>query len=59
MLQDPSSTVLFASAAPASPRIAVVVPTFRRPDHLRVTLASLAGQARRAGAAIVVVDNDG
>lgn len=59
MLQDPSSTVLFASAAPASPRIAVVVPTFRRPDHLRVTLASLADQARRAGAAIVVVDNDG
>jgi glycosyltransferase involved in cell wall biosynthesis len=41
----------------ASIRIAVVAPTFRRPEHLRLTLGSLAGQTTRASFAAVVVEN--
>jgi GT2 family glycosyltransferase len=37
--------------------VAVVVPTFKRPDHLRRTLASLTAQTTTAAFAVVVVEN--
>jgi len=36
----------------------VCVPAFRRPEHLRMTLASIVGQATSRRFAIVVVEND-
>jgi GT2 family glycosyltransferase len=42
---------------PAAIRIAVVVPTFRRPEHLRRTLASIAAQRASLMSAAVVVEN--
>lgn len=45
------------AASPAGARLAVVVPTFRRPESLLRTLASLAAQTV-ADFPIVVVDND-
>ena len=36
----------------------VCIPTFRRPEHLRKTLASLAAQHTQRRFAVVVVDND-
>jgi GT2 family glycosyltransferase len=47
-----------ADLDPASVEIAVCVPTFRRPDHLRLTLASLAAQETGRRVGIVVVEND-
>jgi GT2 family glycosyltransferase len=41
----------------AGVRIAVVIPTFRRPEHLRRTLASVAAQRASLMAAAVVVEN--
>ena len=43
---------------PEDVRIAVTLPTFRRPDHLVATLDSLAAQSRRKGLAILVMEND-
>ncbi len=37
----------------------ICIPTFRRPDWLRRTLASVAAQQGDVGYAVVVVDNDG
>jgi glycosyltransferase involved in cell wall biosynthesis len=42
---------------PAAIGVAVVLPTFRRPDHLRVTLASVAAQTAEVAFAVVVVEN--
>ncbi|KQT87911.1 glycosyltransferase [Aurantimonas sp. Leaf443] len=36
----------------------VTLPTFRRPDHLRLTLASLAAQATDRRFAVIVMEND-
>ncbi len=42
---------------PDAVRIAIVVPTFKRPDHLRRTLLSLAAQTIRTPHAAVIVEN--
>jgi GT2 family glycosyltransferase len=39
--------------------IVVCIPCFRRPEHLRLTLESLAGQRTDRRFAVVVVENDG
>jgi GT2 family glycosyltransferase len=43
----------------AVPSASIVVPTRRRAGYLEVALASIAPQARRAGAEVVVVDDGG
>ena len=48
----------FARDAAVPPAIAVVIPTFRRPDHLRRTLASVLAQENAPAFAPVVVEND-
>ena len=51
----------WAAASPAlDPSIGTVVciPCFRRPQHLRLTLASLAGQRTLRRFAVVIVEND-
>ncbi|HEY2767850.1 MAG TPA: glycosyltransferase [Solirubrobacteraceae bacterium] len=47
------------SAPAATPPASIVIPTRGRPRYLEVALASIAPQARAAGAEIVVVDDDG
>jgi glycosyltransferase involved in cell wall biosynthesis len=44
---------------PPVPTASIVIPTRGRPDYLRVTLDSVAAQARRAGAELIVVDDGG
>lgn len=39
-------------------RVVITVPTFRRPDHLMMTLDSLAGQGRGKDTAVIIMDND-
>ncbi len=41
----------------SDPTASIVIPTRDRPDYLRVTLASVAPQAQRAAAEVLVVDN--
>lgn len=41
----------------SSPTVSIAVPTRRRPDYLDVTLASVAPQAERRGAEVVVVSD--
>lgn len=41
-----------------APRIVVVLPTFRRPDHLQRTLRSLAEQEGAEPFAVIVMEND-
>jgi glycosyltransferase involved in cell wall biosynthesis len=41
------------------PEISILIPTRGRPDYLDVTLASVAPQARAAGAEVIVVDDAG
>jgi glycosyltransferase involved in cell wall biosynthesis len=50
-----------STADAMSPAIEVVVciPTFRRPDWLERTIASVIGQSADFGFAVVIVDNDG
>ncbi|MGA9875371.1 MAG: glycosyltransferase family 2 protein, partial [Solirubrobacteraceae bacterium] len=43
----------------STPTVSIVVPTRARADYLRVTLASIAPQAARAGAELIVVDDAG
>ena len=40
-----------------APTASIIVPTLARPAYLEVTLASIAPQARRAGAELIVVDD--
>ncbi len=49
-----------ATSGPLDPSIEIVVciPGFRRPQHLRLTLQSLAGQRTNRRFAVVVVEND-
>jgi len=42
-----------------SPAASIVIPTRGRPDYLDVTLASIAPQAHRAGAEVIVVSDGG
>ena len=59
MTPDPSRTL--AAVSPSLDRsipIVVCIPCFRRPQHLRLTLESLAGQRTTRRFAVVVVEND-
>lgn len=47
-----------SNALDTAARIVVCIPSFRRPQHLRKTLESLAAQSTGRRFAIVVVDND-
>lgn len=47
-----------SGALDAAARIVVCIPSFRRPQHLRKTLQSLAAQITDRRFAVVVVDND-
>jgi GT2 family glycosyltransferase len=58
-LMDPAHGETTPGTAAAGPvRAVVVVPTFRRPEMLTRTLASLAAQIAAARFAVVVVEND-
>lgn len=46
-----------AKLDPASVELAVIIPTFKRPDHLRITLESVVTQQTDSPFAIVVMDN--
>ncbi|RZL93739.1 MAG: glycosyltransferase [Variovorax sp.] len=46
------------SEAAAQTTVVVTLPTFRRPDHLRKTLASLAAQRTSRRFAVIVMEND-
>jgi GT2 family glycosyltransferase len=59
---SPTMTQLTSAGAPSvrdqsSVTVAVVIPTFKRPDHLERTLASVAGQSVHRTIAAVVVEN--
>jgi GT2 family glycosyltransferase len=61
MNQTPNaSRELVATSGPLDPGIEIVVciPSFRRPQHLRLTLESLANQRTGRRFAVVVVEND-
>jgi GT2 family glycosyltransferase len=55
-----TSRVLVATSGPldSSIEIVVCIPSFRRPQHLRLTLESLANQRTGRRFAVVVVEND-
>jgi GT2 family glycosyltransferase len=55
-----ASRTLAAASPVLDPSIGIVVciPCFRRPQHLRLTLASLAGQRTDRRFAVVIVEND-
>jgi GT2 family glycosyltransferase len=55
-----TSRELVATSGPLDPSIEIVVciPSFRRPQHLRLTLQSLANQRTDRRFAVVVVEND-
>ncbi|HEV7603146.1 MAG TPA: glycosyltransferase [Bradyrhizobium sp.] len=55
-----TSRELVATSGPLDPSIGIVVciPSFRRPQHLRLTLESLANQRTDRRFAVVVVEND-
>jgi GT2 family glycosyltransferase len=65
-MMESADAMLFASRAVVAmspsldPSIGIVVciPTFRRPQHLRLTLESLAGQRTDRRFAVVIVEND-
>lgn len=48
-----------AGLKPNSIRVVITLPTFRRPDHLIMTLDSLEAQGRASDTAVIVMDNDG
>ena len=54
----PTDIEIVLSTAGPAPRVVVVIPTFRRPDHLRLTLGSVLRQADAPAFAVVVMDND-
>src|ERR1700724_943120 len=55
-----TSRALVATSRSLDPSIATVIciPCFRRPQHLRLTLESLAGQRTDRRFAVVIVEND-
>src|SRR3981081_425264 len=55
-----TSRALVAASQPLAPAIEIVVciPCFRRPQHLRLTLQSLANQRTDRRFAVVIVEND-
>ncbi len=57
---DPCREIVATSPAlDLSVGIVICIPCFRRPQHLRLTLQSLADQKTRRRFAVVVVENDG
>jgi glycosyltransferase involved in cell wall biosynthesis len=61
MTPDPRTVSEHARSAILDPdriRVVVTLPTFRRPDHLVMTLDSLEAQAFGDETAVVVMDND-
>ena len=60
MSQISKTSELVATSGPLDPSIGIVVciPSFRRPQHLRLTLESLAQQRTDRRFAVVVVEND-
>lgn len=56
---SPRTSVVPRDAAQPARPASIVVPTRARPDYLRVALASIAPQSRRAGAELIVVDDAG
>ncbi|BDA82760.1 glycosyl transferase [Aureimonas sp. SA4125] len=52
------SPCLAPGGEPPPHRVVVTLPTFRRPDHLRKTLASLAAQKTTRRFAVIVMEND-
>ena len=55
----PSATTIAPGTSTVLPRASIVVPTRQRLDYLRVALASIAPQAARARAELIVVDDAG
>ncbi len=55
----PSADSSVPSADSSVPSASIVVPTHARADYLKVALASIAPQAARAGAELIVVDDGG
>jgi hypothetical protein len=55
-----TSRAVAATSASLDPSVEIVVciPSFRRPQHLRLTLASLAAQRTGRRFAVVMVEND-
>jgi GT2 family glycosyltransferase len=58
--KPPAARELMATSRALDPSIAIVVciPSFRRPQHLRLTLESLACQRTDRRVAVVIVEND-
>src|SRR5450631_875741 len=57
---EPLRTAMAASRdIDTSIAVVVCIPCFRRPQHLRLTLESLAGQRTDRRFAVVIVENDG
>jgi GT2 family glycosyltransferase len=55
---DISEQARSAGLTPDSVKLAITLPTFRRPDHLIATLNSLEAQGRGDDTAVIVMDND-
>jgi GT2 family glycosyltransferase len=58
MPHDPRALAAASPALDRSVGIVVCIPSFRRPQHLRLTLESLAGQRTDRRFAVVIVEND-
>jgi GT2 family glycosyltransferase len=58
MPQAPRATVATSRSLDPSIGIVVCIPSFRRPQHLRRTLESLAGQRTDRRFAVVIIEND-
>lgn len=61
MKPDVSFVSEFARSSKIKPeliRVVITVPTFRRPEHLMMTLDSLQAQGMGSDAAVVIMDND-
>lgn len=54
-----SSSLLFESpVALAEPRLTIAIPTYRRPERIRETIASVLAQTDLGGVELVIVDDD-
>lgn len=58
MPRDTHAVAAISPALDSSIGIVVCIPSFRRPQHLRLTLESLAGQRTKRRFAVVIVEND-
>jgi glycosyltransferase involved in cell wall biosynthesis len=55
---SPNISLHVTCGAPEAADIVVTLPTFRRPEHVRLTLQSLAAQNCAQSVAVIVMDND-